>query len=129
MRISDWSSDVCSSDLLGETHTVSGLERGALWDYLRAHYGPQQMVVAAAGKIEHHAFVEQVGAAFTHERFACNGATDPAAYRRGDRRAQRDLEQAHLLIGFDGVGHLDARSQDDRVRSGWFSTFSFICSP
>src|SRR3546814_2031127 len=65
------------------------------------------MVVAAAGKIEHQAFVEQVGEAFTHEGFACNGATDPAADRGGDRREQRDLEQVHLLLGFDGVGYLD----------------------
>src|SRR3546814_11008149 len=47
--------------VLGETHTVRGLERGALWDYLRAHSGPQQRVVAAAGTIAHQAFVAQGG--------------------------------------------------------------------
>jgi predicted Zn-dependent peptidase len=46
-------------------------------------------------------------AAFAHEDFASNGITDPAAYRGGDRREQRDLEQVHLLLGFDGVGYLD----------------------
>ena len=93
--------------VLGESRTVSGLGRGALWDYLRAHYGPQQMVVAAAGKIEHREFVARAAEAFTHDGFACNGATDPAAYRGGDRRERRDLEQVHLLLGFDGVGYLD----------------------
>src|SRR3546814_1671199 len=83
------------------------LDRGALWDSLLAHFGPQQMVVAAAGKIEHHDFVARVAEAFTHDGFACNGATDPATYRRGDRREERDLEQVHLLLGFDGVGYLD----------------------
>ncbi|MPZ08580.1 MAG: insulinase family protein [Kiloniellaceae bacterium] len=93
--------------VLGESHTVSGLDRGALWDYLRGHYGPQQMVVAAAGQIEHAHFVDMAAAAFAHEDFASNGVTDPAAYRGGDRREQRDLEQVHLLLGFDGVGYLD----------------------
>ena len=93
--------------VLGESRTVSGLGRSALWDYLRAHYGPQQMVVAAAGKIEHREFVARAAEAFTHDGFACNGATDPAAYRGGDRRERRDLEQVHLLLGFDGVGYLD----------------------
>ena len=93
--------------VLGESHTVSGLDRGALWDYLRGHYGPQQMVVAAAGQIEHARFVDMAAAAFAHEDFASNGVTDPAAYRGGDRREQRDLEQVHLLLGFDGVGYLD----------------------
>ncbi|GAB4364866.1 MAG: pitrilysin family protein [Kiloniellaceae bacterium] len=93
--------------VLGETRTVSALRRESLWDYLRAHYGPQQMVVAAAGKVEHDRFVEMAAAAFTHEGFSCNGATDPARYEGGDRREARDLEQVHLLLGFDGVGYLD----------------------
>jgi len=93
--------------VLGETRTVSTLERSALWDYLRAHYGPQQMVVAAAGAMEHDRFVEMAAAAFTHEGFSCNGATDAARYQGGDRREARDLEQVHLLLGFDSVGYLD----------------------
>src|SRR3546814_4603141 len=94
------------------------LDRGALWDYLRAHYGPQQMVVAAAGKIEHQDFVARVAEAFTHDGFACNGATDPATYRGGERREERDHEQDHLQLGFDGVGHLD----DDYYRLSALST-------
>jgi predicted Zn-dependent peptidase len=78
-----------------------------LWDYLHGHYGPQQMVVAAAGQIEHDRFVEMAAAAFAHEDFSSNGATDTADYRGGDRREKRDLEQVHLLLGFDGVGYLD----------------------
>ncbi len=93
--------------VLGESHTVGGLGRTALWDYLHGHYGPQQMVVAAAGQIEHDRFVEMVGGAFVHENFSCNGATDAADYRGGDRRENRELEQVHLLLGFDGVGYLD----------------------
>ncbi len=93
--------------VLGENHTVSGLSRESLWDYLRGHYGPQQTVVAAAGKVEHARIVDMAAEAFTHTGFACNGATDPADYQGGDRREQRDLEQVHLLLGFDGVGYLD----------------------
>jgi predicted Zn-dependent peptidase len=93
--------------VLGESRTVGSLDRNALRSYLRTHYGPQQMVVAAAGRIEHRDFVDRVAEAFAHEGFACNGATDPAVYRGGDRREQRDLEQVHLLLGFDGVGYHD----------------------
>jgi predicted Zn-dependent peptidase len=93
--------------VLGDSHTVSGLSRASLVDYLHGHYGPQQMVVAAAGKIEHARLVEMVAEAFTHEGFTSNGATDPAVYHGGDRREDRELEQVHLLLGFDGVGYLD----------------------
>ncbi len=93
--------------VLGESRTVGALDRTALWDYMHSHYGPQQMVVAAAGNVTHDRFVEVVAGAFTHEDFASNGATDPASYRGGDRREERDLEQVHLLLGFEGVGYLD----------------------
>lgn len=93
--------------VLGESHTVSALGREALWDYLHGHYGPEQTVIAAAGRVEHARFVDMVTEAFTHEGFQCNGVTDPADYRGGDRREQRDLEQVHLLLGFDAVGYLD----------------------
>ncbi len=93
--------------VLGESRTVGALDRTALWDYMHSHYGPQQMVVAAAGNVTHDRFVEMVAGAFTHEDFASNGATDPASYRGGDRREERDLEQVHLLLGFEGVGYLD----------------------
>src|SRR3546814_854429 len=89
--------------VLGESHTVSALDRGALWDYLRAHYGPQQMVVAAAGKIEHQDFVARVAEAFTHQGFACNGAPAPAERQRRDRRAGTAPPTDRRRVGKAGI--------------------------
>ncbi|HIC80830.1 MAG TPA: insulinase family protein [Kiloniellaceae bacterium] len=93
--------------VLGESTTVAGLSRAALCDYMQSHYGPGQMVLAAAGDVEHERFVAQVAEAFGDTAFGANGATDPAAYSGGDRRENRELEQVHLLLGFDAPGYLD----------------------
>lgn len=93
--------------VLGESATVSCLSSAVLRDYMQSHYGPAQMVLAAAGDVDHARFVEQVSAAFGESSFTTNGATDPAAYRGGERREERDLEQVHLLLGFDAPGYLD----------------------
>jgi len=93
--------------VLGESATVAGLSRAALCDYMQSHYGPGQMVLAAAGDVEHERFVTQVAEAFGDTAFGTNGATDPAAYRGGDRRENRELEQVHLLLGFNAPGYLD----------------------
>ena len=97
--------------VLGESTTVAGLGSTALRAYMHSHYGPGQMILAAAGAVEHGRFVEQVAAAFdggfSVANAAANGATDPAAYRGGERREERDLEQVHLLLGFDAPGYLD----------------------
>lgn len=93
--------------VLGESATVSCLSSAVLRDYMQSHYGPAQMVLAAAGDVDHARFVEQVSKAFEESSFTTNGATDPAAYRGGERREERDLEQVHLLLGFDAPGYLD----------------------
>jgi predicted Zn-dependent peptidase len=50
--------------VLGRTETVSAMDRRCLMDHLSRHYGPEDMVVAAAGRIEHDFFRDTVAKAF-----------------------------------------------------------------
>ena len=93
--------------VLGRSETVSALDRRSLVDYLSSHYGAGDMVVAAAGRIEHEAFCDTVAAAFDALPSGGRLPPEPAAYRGGDHREARDLEQLHLILGFDGLGYHD----------------------
>ncbi|MDX1421933.1 MAG: pitrilysin family protein [Kiloniellales bacterium] len=93
--------------VLGRSETVSALDRRTLMDYLARHYGPDDMVVAAAGRIEHAWFCEAVSNAFDALPLGGGPAPEPAVYRGGDRRETRDLEQVHLILGLEGVGYHD----------------------
>ena len=93
--------------VLGRSETVSALDRRCLTDYLSRHYGPEGMVVAAAGRIEHDRFRDIVAKAFDALPSGGEHEPEPAAYRGGDHREARDLEQVHLILGFDGVGYHD----------------------
>ena len=93
--------------VLGRCETVSALDRRSLVDYLSRHYGAGDMVVAAAGQIEHAAFRDTVARAFDALPSGGELAPEPAAYRGGDHREARDLEQVHLILGFDGLGYHD----------------------
>ncbi len=93
--------------VLGTSEIVAGLDRATLRAYMERHYGARSMVLAAAGKIEHAAFLALVGEAFEGLAGHGGGAPDPAVYQGGDYREARDLEQVHLLLGFDSVGYLD----------------------
>jgi len=93
--------------VLGRAEIVSTLARDSLEGYVAQHYGAEQMVVAAAGQIDHQAFVD-----LTNEAFGALGAqagteAEPARYAGGDYREARDLEQVHLLLGFDALGYHD----------------------
>jgi predicted Zn-dependent peptidase len=93
--------------VLGEEHILRGLTRDDLWDYLRRNYGPERMVVAAAGAVEHEAFAALVERCFDAMATAESTSLESASYRGGEYREERDLEQAHLLIGFPSEGLLD----------------------
>jgi predicted Zn-dependent peptidase len=93
--------------VLGRNDTVSGLDRGCLIEHLASHYGPGDMVVAAAGRVEHAAFLDLAAAAFDSLPAGGGAGDEPAHYAGGEYREARDLEQVHLVLGFDGVGYHD----------------------
>jgi predicted Zn-dependent peptidase len=90
--------------VLGSADIVGQLPREALVDYIGRHYGASSIVLSAAGRIEHDRFVELAETAFA--KLPRGGVPEPegALYRGGDFREERDLEQMHLVLGFDGVG-------------------------
>jgi len=97
--------------VLGTVPIVSSLDRGALQGWLDRHYGGGNMVLSAAGNIDHDRLVEAAGRLFTAlpaDR-AGTGAAAPqgeaAAYAGGEHRERRDLEQLHLILGFEGLPH------------------------
>lgn len=93
--------------ILGTADTVGAMPRGTLVDYIGAQYGGDRMVLAAAGNLDPDDLLARAGTAFAGQSEAA--APPPAAgqYQGGDLRDDRDLEQAHLVMGFEGVGFTD----------------------
>lgn len=93
--------------ILGTADIVGAMPREALVDYIGAQYGGSRMVLAAAGNIDHAEIVAQAEKAFGSLAGGQPGAATPGNYTGGDYREVRDLEQAHLVLGFEGVGFDD----------------------
>src|SRR3546814_14110799 len=96
MRISDWSSDVCSSDL------IAGLAGNAFHiEPARAEATPAQRIVddANAGRKDHLAqLVLQEGRAARHGG-AVDGRGEVAARPSGDPRIEPDRAGAPVALG------------------------------
>ena len=81
-------------------------------------YLAPSMVLAGAGGIDHAALV-----ALARERFGAlrsrgtNGA-EPARFSGGERRIERDLEQAHLALAFEGPTYSDPDYYTAQVFAG-----------
>ncbi len=91
------------ASILGDPKIIEGMQRDTMMDYVRRFYSPRRMVVSAAGHVDHNEFVDRVGSLFTN--LPPDMAFDPkgANYIGGDRREEKELEQAHVLIGFQGI--------------------------
>ncbi|WP_343560272.1 M16 family metallopeptidase [Kiloniella sp. b19] len=92
--------------VLGKSEVVARLEKGDLVDYISL-YGSNNIVLTAAGKIRHEDFVR-----LAEEHFgALNSVEVPqrqkTLYTGGDFREDRKLDQAHFLLGFEGVAFGD----------------------
>jgi predicted Zn-dependent peptidase len=93
--------------VLGSAELVRGMTRDTLGDYMRDNYSGKRMVLAAAGNIEHDRVVEMARAQFTALPAERPVPCDPARYLGGEYREERDLEQVHLVLGFNGMSYDD----------------------
>ena len=94
--------------LLGTAKTLQRFDRDMLKSYLSTHYRGPDMVVAAAGAVDHARVVADVAERF--HRFGKEPAPKPQAAmfgRGGSRVVHRDLEQAHLTLALEGVPQSD----------------------
>ncbi|EAQ06109.1 MULTISPECIES: M16 family metallopeptidase [Yoonia] len=95
--------------ILGEAARVSTFAKGDLDRFVAEHYGPNQMILAAAGAVDHDAIVRQAEALFGHlprvERAA--GLLQPAKFIGGERRATKALEQVHFALALEGPTYRD----------------------
>ena len=106
--------------VLGRAEIVKDLPRDVVANYLRGCYRADQMVLCAAGKIDHDRLVELAIKAFDRLPTGAQPLTEAADYRGGDLRLQRDLEQVHVVLGFDGVSHTDPDHYTASVMSQLF---------
>jgi len=89
--------------ILGTAETVQSFSPKDLRAFMDEHYSMGQMIVTAAGGVNHDSFVREIEARMRNYPVRPTSATpDLANYVGGDYREYRDLRDAQLLIGFEG---------------------------
>ena len=93
--------------VLGTEALVRSMSRDSVLGYMRDHYSASRMVLSASGRIDHDTLVAAAETAFAGLPPHLEATTQPARYQGGDFREERDLEQVHVVLGFDGVAYDD----------------------
>lgn len=93
--------------VLGMPDVVRSVGRDRLVNYIDTNYGPGSSVLSASGDVDHDALVELVGSRFDHLPGASKSETEQGAYKGGEMRVKKDLDQLHFTLGFRGVSYSD----------------------
>ncbi|MAY66839.1 MAG: peptidase M16 [Rhodospirillaceae bacterium] len=93
--------------VLGSEALIEGMSRDAVLDYMTTHYAAPVSVVSAAGALDHDRVVEMVRSTFKDLPAGAPASRETARYGGGDVRVDRELEQVHITLGFEGLAYDD----------------------
>jgi len=87
---------------LGNHNSLANISRVQLRNYLESRYRPPQLMVAAAGRIEHSDLVDALSM-HTWPRAATQPDRPAFTMASGVHRLPRDIEQAYITVSFPGL--------------------------
>ena len=103
----------------GTNETITAVTRDAVWAHYQANYRPQDLVIAAAGGVEHGALIQLVENALVEAGWDLNKPAtpverrllEPAKISRGTalKVIKRPIAQANVLLGMQGLVADDER--------------------
>jgi predicted Zn-dependent peptidase len=106
-----WAGHALGRPILGTRETVENFEQGNVFDWFRRCYVPNEIVVSAAGNVEHERLVELAAAAFGKLASVPNGYHEapPEPQAAVVVRRKASLEQAHVCMGVPAFSVNDSR--------------------
>jgi predicted Zn-dependent peptidase len=96
-----WRGHALGRPILGTRQTVGRFDRPRLLRYFRRHYTPCQMLIAAAGHVNHRQVVDLVSAHFEGVPAGEPGPSGPTPVPNPHirHRRKKELEQVHICLG------------------------------
>ncbi|MEE9313518.1 MAG: pitrilysin family protein [Rhizobiaceae bacterium] len=88
--------------IMGTPESVCSFNGANIRGYLSDHYHGPNMVLAASGNVDHDAIVKMAEKRFSD--FGETPAREPenCSYTGGEVRIEKDLQEAHIILGFEG---------------------------
>lgn len=91
--------------ILGTAQSVVGFERDHLGAYLTTHYHGPNMVLAAAGAVDHNALVAEAERRLAGLSSEGTPVPQQAVYAGGRRHSAKPFEQTHLMIALEASAY------------------------
>ena len=89
--------------ILGPAEKVRSFDKEKLKAYLKSNYAGENMVVCAVGNIRHNDFVRMVEQRLGSIQAQSHFTPDKQVYKGGFFAEKRVIEQAHVVLAFEGI--------------------------
>jgi predicted Zn-dependent peptidase len=122
--IFDWLQEAAYPDqaigrpILGPAERIAAYQAPDFRNFVAGHYGPGQMILAAAGAVDHDALVAQAERIFGPLSSLVMAAPEPARFAATERRVVKDLEQAHFALAFEAPAFRDRDVYTAQIYAG-----------
>lgn len=111
--IFDWLQETAYPDqpmgrsILGPAEHIRNFKREAFEEFVGHHYVPGELILSAAGAVDHEAIVAEAEALFGGLTTTRSSVIEPSRFVGGELREVKDLEQAHFAMALQGPGYRD----------------------
>ena len=93
--------------ILGPIDKVRGFTKDRMFDYMKRRYTADNMVVVAVGNVDHDKFVKMVEERMCDIPCLKSDSGLVQQYVGGSFIEKKDIEQTHLVLGFEGASYLN----------------------
>ncbi len=93
--------------ILGTADIVQNMSKDSLFGYVKNFYNPENLILSAAGNVDHVDLVALAEKLFVDLPASNKSTYQKADYKGGEHRAHKELEQSHIVLGFQGVKKKD----------------------
>lgn len=96
-----FSGQAAGRSILGTPETLASFNPSGLRSYLAERYSPRNMVVSAAGALDHDAIVNCVAEHFGALKNCDTTPGEAAHFTGGTQFIERPIEQTHVVLGYE----------------------------
>lgn len=104
--------------ILGPAEKVSAFTREDLTGFVSEHYAPGQMILSAAGAVDHGALVKMAEDLFGDMKAKPSLTVEPARFTGGEARHIKELEQAHFALSLESPSYRDDAIYTAQIYAG-----------
>ncbi|MFH0790924.1 MAG: pitrilysin family protein [Candidatus Omnitrophota bacterium] len=101
-----WPEQILGMSVIGSVESINAVKKEDLYLYKTKHYTPLNIVVSAAGLLNHHRFVERTQKVFSRLKAGNINTFQEAKAVQADPQLKllhKDTEQTHLALGFHSI--------------------------